>query len=216
MRKQNLALVSSIAALILPLLAGCDSKADAAYRRIAAKERDVVPLSYRGPLTVEAVDGLTTEIAYSENGKRRIDRSYSSGSSHSLWDFDGGVLYRWTDFGPDRGMLRISILSGAAYERWRGKEKAQRLGPCSAAGERGFIYRHTRRPNVKEPGGVYEEACITRDGVVLSESGGAEILAGKGFHSPPVRHFVATTVRRGPLPPGVFSVPTSLRRVRTP
>ncbi|WP_293682352.1 hypothetical protein [uncultured Phenylobacterium sp.] len=217
MRTNALTLARSIAAPIalLGLLGGCDLRA---ARRNAAMEQDPIPPLYQGPLTVEANSGSTPMVTYSQSGKRRIDRSYSSGAAHMLLDVDQGVIYRWAEFERDKGVLHVGPMSAGAKAnglRWEGRKEAQRLGRCSAAGETGFVYRHTRDADLKGPE-YYQEACITTDGVVLSQGVGSMTVGSSGRPSPATPSYLATAVRRGPLPAGVFAVPQGLIRADDP
>jgi len=207
---------SAIPSIALSLsLGGCDLSAVAEYQRIATMEHDIVPPLYQGPLVVEGTFGGIHQVSYSEGGRRRIDLLVSSGASHALADPQQGLVYRWSDFGRDKGVLhaaRMAPETRAALERWLGHKEAQRRGRCVAAGEVGDTYRYTRGPNLQGPGGNYIEACITRDGVVLSEGMGADPIGDSGRHSAYKAHLLVISVRRTPLPPDVFKLPAGLRR----
>jgi hypothetical protein len=216
-RPFTLAATIGASLFVMAALSGCDLAAGSAYRRIRAAEDDPVPPLYQGPLVVEAIQGDTPRVTYSQAGKRQMEWRDSSGSTHALADPVAGAVYRWTDFGPEKGVLHrvpMATETRAVLRRWKGRTLAQRLGPCSAAGEAGVIYRYTQGPNLKVgSAGSYIQACITPDGVVLTEGIGAEKLGDRGSHLPLKPIFVATAVRRGPLPPGAFEVPPDLRLV---
>jgi hypothetical protein len=119
------------------------------------------------------------------------------------------------DFGRDEGVIQTRKMAPetrAVLPRWKGRERAQRLGACSGAGEVGSTYRFTRGPNLKGPGGNFIEACITPDGVVLTEALGSARL---GAGADPTKAattiiFHASSVRRGPLAADTFKVPAGL------
>jgi hypothetical protein len=202
-------------AALMALMGACSPKAAQDYRRIAARERDPVPPLYQGPIMVEGMSGGTPQVTSSDGGKRRIDQTYSSGTSHSIALPGDGVIYHWLDFGRDKGVLRTSKMARgtrAVLRRWNGRERAQRLGPCSSAGERGSTYRFTVGPNLKGPGGNFIEACITPDGVVLTEAVGSAPL-GAGVDPTKAAatiFFHASSVHRGPLAADTFKVPAGL------
>jgi hypothetical protein len=206
--------VQSVA--LMALLGGCSPRAAADYHRIAAAEHDLIPPLYRGPLTVEGRRGGTLEVMRSEGGNRRIDRSYSSGASHLIALPAEGVVFHWTDFERQKNFLQTTKMAPemrAVLQRWIGRERAQLLGPCAGAGENGSLYRFTRGPNLKGPGGNFIQACITPDGIVLTEALGSAVL---GAGSDPTKAatevtFYATSVRRDPVAADTFKVPAGLR-----
>lgn len=72
-----------------------------------------MPPLYRGPLTVEYVDGQTPEVVYTSNGSRRIDWTYTSGQSHLIINESLGETFDWANFGPRRGTLQSGPVSPA-------------------------------------------------------------------------------------------------------
>lgn len=189
------------------LVAGCNAVASPSYQRLAAAEHDPVPPLYRGPLTVEYVVGRTPEVVQTLDGSRRTDWTYSSGEAHDIFNPNLGRTFHWSTFSPDKGKLvsrPASPVLNVLLRRWHGRETAERLSPCSFAGETGRWYRYKRPPNFKEADREYVQGCITPDGVLLAEGVYRKAL------DPHVNFTRAVRVSRSPLPANLFDPPTNL------
>ncbi len=175
-------------------LAACNEIA--AQRREASFEVDPVPAFYGGPLTVEYKGIFGPEVFYSEQGWRRVD--HGAGGVRSIDDPVRHEVYVWMDWAPmRRAVVRpMTRQARASMWRWRGVTKAQWRGPCKAAGEQGSLYMIVRGPDLEALRTRHYMACLTSDGVLLSEG----LPWPEGYR--PDRE--AIKVVRGPLPAGIF------------
>jgi len=145
---------------------------------------------------------MGTSVIYSQGGLVRTTWSRPDGSSHDLIIDEGhGRIFSWSASRPDQGLgVRELKRRRPPITHWGAQPKAQRGGRCSAAGETGYSWRIHRPKNFKQ-GERISEACIARDGVVLSE------LQDRPPGVPALMDWRATTVIRGPILPGTFSPP---------
>jgi hypothetical protein len=177
------------------VLVGCDQIA--AQRREASFEVDPVPAFYDGPLTVQ-YDGIYgPQVIYSERGWRRIEQKAPS-SSRSLHDPVRHKVYTWMDWAPMRRprVYPMTREERTSIWRWRGVTKAQWRSGCKAAGEQGSLYLIVRGPDLEALRTRHYMACLTSDGVLLSEG----LQWPEGYRP----DYKAITVARGPLPAETF------------
>lgn len=180
--------------LMLAMLSGCE-------RRASPLDLDQSPVLYQGPLTVVREGGGGRTIQRSDGAMLRYSTLSPDGSiRHRLIDGDSGRFYQWSDGRPDLGVKVREAKQRAPMAYWGFQTAAQKGSPCSEAGETGRVWRIHRPKNFKQDERI-SEACITEDGVVLSQQ------HDRAPGAPAHLDWRATKVVRGPVPPGAFLRP---------
>lgn len=181
-------------AFVFAMLSGCE-------RRASPLDEDQSPILYSGQLSVVREEGRNTTVRYSHGVMLRTSTTWADGSvQHRIIDGDRGRIYWWSENRRDLGVGLREARRTAPMTHWGFQPTAQRGGPCSEAGETGRVWRIHRPQNFKQDERI-SEACVSDDGVVLSEQ--HDRTPGAPTHLA----WRATRVVRGPIPPAVFSPP---------
>ena len=187
------------AAFAVPLvlsLAACGRPDDA----LAPETR---PELFQGPLTIVGKGALgQTVVDQSDGARHKTTWQRPDGGAYiHVLDTVAGTSASWPTNRPSEG-LEVRPIPPRPFMRHWGSPGATSPGPaCEAAGEVGRIWQSVSPPNFKNPDSRIAEACITSDGIVIVR------YSERPPGSQRAVEWKATSVNRGPLPPGAFAVP---------
>lgn len=193
MRSAALALVSVCA------LAACNPSAPGGDAGVFP---DLNAASYRAEATIVGDDGATIPVVTIRDGRKlRMEMNTADGQTVFIANPESGEDFIISTVGGQQTAMRMTQLGQTVEDptaAWSGdmSANATRTGTCSVAGESGVEWT---RPEDED--GMASTACVTRDGIILRASEGAQTV------------WETTSVQRGPQSADLFTLPPGVEVV---